>query len=58
MLFTPDRPIDPKEEKIDFEVCVICLKDISPYNTNIVDDLGKNIIVCNFCKNKFNLKEI
>lgn len=35
----------------DFEVCMICLNDISPYNTNIVKDERKTIIVCNKCNN-------
>lgn len=51
-----ERQINPPEDKHnDFEVCAICLKDISPYNTNIVKDEDKMIIVCNECKNKFKI---
>jgi len=55
-MYTPDRQLDPDDE-IETEICCICLHEIFPYDTNIVDDLGKDIIVCNYCKNKFNLKE-
>ncbi len=43
-LATPDK-------SNDFEVCTICLTDISPYNTNTVRDGRKTIIVCNKCNN-------
>lgn len=56
MNYIPDREINPPEDKHnDFETCVICLKDISPYNTSVVKDEAKMIIVCNKCKNTHKL---
>ena len=57
-----DRPTNPPSFYADDETelvdCAICPNQMTNNNSNIVDDLGKTIIVCNSCKNKFNLKEV
>lgn len=47
MEYRPTNPPSFYEDEEQTELCCICYKEIKPFNTKIVNDLGKAVIVCN-----------